>query len=343
MSITPNYPMADRNGTNPTALSITEFQEVLVPGEFQAALKFEDSVYSYDGLGRQTDQFISVGETDAFEHTPGTDITGTNIPSEQRTIPFDSKEVVAATWESNITKFNTHFDYRSQYAQRLGYAVAKQINSRRARMIALGARQDARTVTGSSYTFKGGNLVWRNAATLAAAYPLSASGSRNIQDDLAALRVLLQNKDCDFDQGAPIAYMDFDRLAVLARDNTIMSKEYIEPGTNRLLYRIVQLVEGFRIVGTSQMPNANVTTGESAYQGNFSQTAILCAWGKMGVGQRQAGGITADGPTWHGDKRSWLMQAAHYSGIKWLQPAHLGEVHVYTSDYALSGGVYVPQ
>lgn len=334
--------MADRSGASPTALAITEFQEVLVPGEFQATLKFEDSVFSYDGLGRQTDQFVSIGETDAFEHTPGADIGGTSIPSEARTIPFDSKELVAAVWESNISRFNTHFEYRSAYAQRLGYAVAKQVNSRTARMIALGARQDARTVTGSSYTFKGGNLVWRNAATLAAAYPLSAIGSRNIQDDLAAVRVLMQNKDCDFDQGQPIAYMDFDRINVLARDNTIQSKEYIEPGTNRLLYRIVSLVEGFRIVGTSQMPNSNVTTGESAYQGDFSKVAILCAWGKMGVGKRMAEGITADGPTWHGENRSWLMQAAHYSGIKWLQPAHLAEIHIGTSDYTLSNGVYAP-
>lgn len=341
MSITPVYPMADRGGADPLALAITEYNGLAI-SEFQAGLKFMDTCYEFDGLGRQTDQFISVGEGEAIEHTPGTDLGGVNIPTEARTIPFDSKELVLPIWTSVIDDFRTHFEVRQRYAQRAGYGVAKQVNSRIARMIAQGARRDNRTVTGSSYVFDGGTLVRRNAASLAAAYPLSATGSQAIQDDLAQVRISMQNKDMDWDSETPVAYMDHDRVAVLARDNTIQSKEYIEPGTNRLLYRIVSLVEGFRIVGTSQMPNANVTTGESAYQGNYTYTAILCAFGKTAVAMRKARGLQPFGPQWYADKRSWLMGAAHFSGIKWLEPARCAEVYVRTTDYTLSNGAYAP-
>lgn len=340
MSVTPNYPMADRAGADPLGLAITEFRG-LVLAELPIALKFGGSYYEYDGMGNQTDQFPVIGRIVAREHTPGTSLTGQVIPSEARTIPFDSKEIVADTWECIVDRFRTHFDYRQGWAREIANAIAVENDSRTARMIALGARQGPRAVTGG-ISFAGGNLVRRNAATLAAAYPLSVTGSQNIQDDLGAMRVLMQNANVDFEREDCIAYMDFTRAQVLARDKTIQSQEYRAADSNQLLTKVITKVEGFRIVTTAQMPNAAVTTGESAYQGNFTYTGILCTANRMAVGQRNAKGVDVWGPEWHSDVRSWHMGAAHFCGKKWLKPAFCGEIYVNTSDYSLTSGVYAP-
>lgn len=282
-------------------------------------------------------QFPFIGSKGYIEHTAGAEIEGDADPiSEERTVAVDDKEIISPVWFTKPAMDIAHYDPVPEAARQCGLAIGRALDSRGFRMIAKGARKSER----GGGEFSAGNLVRRNAASVAAAYPVSATGSRNFQDDLASAGQTLREKNVGEDGW--VCYITPYLHRVLTRDNVIVNRDYIDPLTNQKLSQVISRVENFEIVVTNNLPSTNVTTGESAYQGNFSYTAALCTAGPDALGCVQFGGVNTDGPTWKDTKRSYFANAAWFGGMKWLKPEYCVEIYANTSAYTLTGTDYAP-
>jgi hypothetical protein len=69
-------------------------------------------------------QFPAIGTTKAFYHTPGVEITGDLIQHDEKIITIDDL-LVAATAISQIDEAMNHYEVRSEYAKRMGQALAQ--------------------------------------------------------------------------------------------------------------------------------------------------------------------------------------------------------------------------
>lgn len=302
-------------------------------------------------------QFPFVGDADGGEHEPGTERTGNTKPlTEERTVPVDNKEIEAHNWLTKVDENVAHFEVAGRYGQKHGAYLANYLESRAARMICLGARQAA---TGTDSDFPSGILVHRDAASVTAGYPLSALGSRNAQDDLGEAMQGIAERDIP-EGMVPTMLVSPYLYRVLLRDNSLTSSDFLlNPATNNKVTAIVQMVEGWRIVKSTILPQytkatgkpgraiqgagAAVTGGEAAYRGNFTYTAAIGVAAPDALGIVQFGGIDSAGPTWDENRRSSFLSSAWHGGVKWLRREACVEIYCKSSTgYTLSNGVYAP-
>lgn len=69
-------------------------------------------------------QFPAIGKTTASYHTPGTEITGDVIQSDEKVITIDDK-LIAKTFISDVDEAISHFEVRSEYSRQMGDALAQ--------------------------------------------------------------------------------------------------------------------------------------------------------------------------------------------------------------------------
>lgn len=307
------------------------YETPLVAGQFTSTMSES---------GGKTWHYPFRSRADAIEHEPGTEIEGSNAPiTTERTISADQKELLSrVTYSSVDLKVSNLDNIFSHDAMQTAYAVRRKIEDRIFRMCALGARQ---AEAGSGDTkFEGGNLVWRDAASLAAAYPVSVQGARNLTRDLEDMMQKFREKDVPSNRY--VCVMTPYLMKVLLQDPKLTSADWTGISRNSYLDHRIFDVAGFTVVSSNLLPTNNLTTGETAYRINCSQTAALFFANPESVYHIQFGGLEVEGPTWYQNKRSWLLTAASLNGIKWMRPEACGELHVGSSDYTLSNGVYSP-
>ena len=292
-------------------------------------------------------QFPFVGFMSARRHDPGTERTGSEQPPvEERTVAPDGKELETSAWISRPAEKISHYDLMEVMAPEVASSIGRELDSIAARMIALGARQDDRT--GQTTTFSGGQRVWRNASTEAAAYPNTAEGAKRIRKDLRDLAQKFVEDNVP--RGNWTATLSPYLVNVLANDQTLNSRDWDNGNANNAINRTITKVEGFAIKESIQLPGNSGASGvfdstnesEAAYRGDFSKTAILATAHPMAFGSVMYGGIEIEGPEYFKVNRASFIGAAVLQGTKWLRPEACGEIHFGTSDYTATNGVYAP-
>jgi len=266
-------------------------------------------------------QFPAIWKMTAEEHTKGTELVGNNEPiSEERTVNVDTKQLVAHAYIDTVDEFIAHFDTRQERAVQAARAIARTVDSRLIRCAILGARQSAR---GPASEFPAGNtLDSPRSGPLATAYPPSLTGSKRLQADFAEIAQKMDEKDVPEDNRVALITPYLSK--VFAQDDTLESVDYQSP--NNKFTRKLLMVEGFLCKKTNQMPSTNVTTGQTAYQGDFTKTVCAFMADNTAVGQVKFGGIIPEGPTWVVTRLAWLLLARHLQGAKWIRPEACGEI-----------------
>lgn len=69
-------------------------------------------------------QFPAIGKTSAAYHTPGAEIVGDVIQSDEKVITIDDK-LLASTFISDVDEAISHFEVRSEYSRQMGDALAQ--------------------------------------------------------------------------------------------------------------------------------------------------------------------------------------------------------------------------
>lgn len=213
-----------------------------------------------------TAQFPATWKSSAAYHTPGEEILGTVINGNERTIAIDDL-LVASAFLANIDEAMNHYDLRREYSFQLGAALAKTFDQNVAQVAVLAARGSA-TVSGGN----GGSVL------------TDADGDSNGASLVATLFEAAEDLD---DKDVP----DMDRTVfvspnlfyLLVQEDSVIDADLVEGRNGGRDSGHIARVAGFDIVKSNNVPSTNVTTGPSAYRGDFS-TTIAVAMHRSAVG-----------------------------------------------------------
>jgi len=285
--------------------------------------------------GGKSWQYLTFAEVpDAEEFDPGDDLLGQAMAIEEGTLTTD-KYVVCHKWIGKDKMDQSHFEILPQLALRHRSRIERLYDKRAMIAVALSARQTAAVTKNGLNVHNGGNRVTRSGGSLAAAYPLSATGAANLRADLRSLRLALDNDNIDGSPTAAALLLDPYLRTVLTYDTTgqVFSKDYVM-GNDQQRHE-VDIIERFTILGypnpTSQngpLPNQNITDGPTRYQGNFTAQAsdgipgVLCLSRttdqEFGIGAIEFESMTHL-VKYFPEKLSWLVMTYMRTGI--------GEMH----------------
>lgn len=328
MSIFPTAPMQSLGTGSDVALAIKKFGG-LVLMSFDQVSAFWPNIAKQTITEGNSFQFPAIGRMGTIDHTPGEDLPGGGEPlSEERTIPVDDKEVVGHAWVTKVQKNISHFDVLNPYAMEAAKGIARTIDSRTARMICLGARQAAR----GGGAFSSGNLVRQNYADVTTGFSADSTGADRLYDSLLQIGQGFKDRNVD---GEYVAYLTPYMYRVALNSTKLTSRDYAEVNKDAMAKGKIYYLAGFRLVESNVFSTGfNMTTGPSAYRGDFRYTAVVCTGHNEAAGAVTFGDIDPFGPTWYDHKRSWLLGAAWFGGIKWLRPEACGEIYCSTTAYS---------
>lgn len=212
-------------------------------------------------------QFPVIGRTTATLHVPGQDILGSNINQNEKVITIDGL-TIAPVFIASIDEAMNHYDVRGPYTTELGRALARAMDSYLLQVGVLAARSTANLADAG---YPGGTQL-TNAAYATTGATL-ASGIFAAAEAMDAANVPEDERYCGV---KPAQYY------LLNQTTQVMNKDW--GGSGSYSEGTAPKIAGVDIVKTNQLPQTNVTTGPTAYQGDFSNTVGL-VWqkGAMGV------------------------------------------------------------
>ena len=238
-----------------TALFLKVFSGEVLASFHRNNVFLEKSMVRTISSGKSA-QFPATGVTTAAYHTPGAEIVGSAINHAERVITIDDL-LVASAFISNIDEAMNHYDVRSIYSDEIGKVLAETMDTNIAQVGVLAARASA-TVTGGN-----GGSVLTNAN--------AGTDSTTLAAQLFAAAQKLDEKNVSGSDRS--AFFKPAQYYLLAQNTTAINTLY--GGSGALADGSIVKIAGIEIVKTNALPSSNVTTGPSAYQGNFSTTVGL--------------------------------------------------------------------
>lgn len=202
-------------------------------------------------------QFPATGKITAAYHTPGAELAGGAIKHNERVIVIDDL-LVAHTFISNIDEAKNHYDVRAPYTDQLGDALAQAFDRNVLQVEVLAARAAA-TITGQS----GGSQILSGSKTVAA----------TIATHLWSAAQKLDEKSVP-DEGR-FAYMLPATYYAAAQSTALINKDW--GGQGSIAEGTFKSLAGITIVKTNNLPSTDITTGPTAYRGDFTTTCFVVA------------------------------------------------------------------
>ena len=197
-------------------------------------------------------------------------LVGTTIKANERLIIIDDL-LVADRFIANIDEAKNHYEVRSIYSHDIGDALAQAFDKNSLQVMALAARAAA-TVDGGN----GGTVV----AGVPAAATISAADFEEATFD--AVQALDEK---DVPEEDRYTFVDPRIYWALVGGSTSLLNRDFNPNPNGSYSRgLVSQIAGTELVKTNNLPRTNVTTGPTAYRGDFRQTvALVCHRSAMGT------------------------------------------------------------
>jgi hypothetical protein len=193
-------------------------------------------------------------------HTPGTEIVGQTSNVAERVITIDDL-LLASVFIPNIDEAKNHFDYRNIYATESGRFLANNWDKNILQLMVLAARASA-TVTGA---FGGTSLT--SATTL---YKTSAT---DLVAGIFAAVQAMSEKDIPASSGKN-TFIRPAQYYLLAQLKDLVDRDWAEGNGNMANAQVLK-VAGSKLVMTNNLPSTVVSTGPTAYQGDFTKTAFV--------------------------------------------------------------------
>jgi hypothetical protein len=193
-------------------------------------------------------------------HTPGTEIVGQASNVAERVITIDDL-LLASVFIPNVDEAKNHFDYRNIYATECGNFLASNWDKNVLQLMALAARASA-TVTGA---FGGTSLT--SATTL---YKTSAT---DLVAGIFAAVQAMDEKDIPESQGKN-CFIRPAQYYLLAQLKDLVDTDWAQGNGNMAEAKVLR-VAGASLVKTNNLPSTVVSTGPTAYQGDFTKTAAV--------------------------------------------------------------------
>lgn len=204
-------------------------------------------------------QFPATWKATAAYHVPGTEITGQTINSNERVIIIDDL-LISDVFIASIDEAKSHYDFRGPYSRALGQALARVMDKNILQVGILAARASATVATGD-----GGSVI-TNATALTVADSL-------ISSLFTAAQKLDEKNVPSTDRYAFLKPAQWYLL--INSSSKLVNRDYTKSENGGVDSAELGYVAGIKVVKTNNLPQSNVTTGPSAYRGDFTTMAAL--------------------------------------------------------------------
>lgn len=221
-------------------------------------------------MSRQMLRNISSGKSASFPatwkgtagyHTPGTQLLGTSIKSNERLIIIDDL-LVADRSIAQIDEAKLHYEIRSEYSNDMGDALAQAFDRNSLQVMALAARAAA-TVSGG------------NGGTVVAGLPdLDSIIYSDVEEAVFDAVQALDEKDIPDDNRYTFVNPQL-YWALVAGSTKLVNRDYNANPQGGYSAGVIKQIAGTELVKSNNLPRTNVTTGPTAYRGDFRNTIGL--------------------------------------------------------------------
>ena len=217
-----------------------------------------------------SDQFLMFNQypDDPDEHTAGDELEGQQWEVVEDNIALDQKPLKAHKSISERDLICAHFDVIQPLADQNGYELANFWDKRLVRLAVNTARSSSLSSNGMTI-HGGGNRQKRVAASFDLAYPVDSTGASNFRYDAEGLAESLDLQDVP--HGQRVLLIEPRLKRVLLQDTKIFDQMYSTQQKNSYNARAIGELAGFVVVECNgRLPTANVTSGPTRYQGNYT-------------------------------------------------------------------------
>lgn len=314
------------------------------------------SIFLYDrGLPVISRQMVTAGKSFQFlmdgdipdpeDFEPGDEMMGQQYAVEEGTITVD-KYLVAHTLIPRDQFKISHFDILGRLARKHKLKIGRAYDRRLMITAAKAARATTAVTKNGLAIHSGGNSVTRGGGAVATAYARSSTGASNFRADLRTLGGQMDVDNIDPENRYMMAQPYIKEVLQYDTTAQLFSEDYVDPETNRINQRKITLVEGFKILGwpntttnNGPLPDQNITSGLSKYQGNFTPgastgTPVAIALTNGDDGSAAVGLVEFEGiqhvVKYIDERLCWLVMSYALCGVGQLNPWCAGSVEVIT-------------
>jgi hypothetical protein len=295
-------------GTDDRELFLTEFGEMVIEA-WEEVNSYESLTYKRNITSGKADTFPIIGrKRDAQEHSPGELILGGSVEHNEVVITLD-KVLVDSAFIAEVDELMAHYDIARPYARQLAESLSTTYDKRVAIMHILAAREVTAPYTDGPLP---GSYTDANARTDASKL------------EEAAFKAVEHIKTYDIG-GGPLSYrLPWAQYLLLSRYAGIDSEDTSGAG-NRSSGK-VGLVAGIQPMAVNHIPKTNIATGNTKYQGNFTNTVGHIS-NEMAVGTLNRRGMKVVMKEQE-DRLGTLLIASRFCGHGKLRPECAFEVKV---------------
>ena len=260
----PNRPGAINGGADKKALFEQVFTgEVLTRFEMQN--KTKDRVQTRTITHGKSAEFHVMGDAQVEYHVPGNEILGSQILHGQRIININGL-LISHVFIPNIDEAMASYDVRGPYSTEMGNKLANTWDKHVLQVGVLAARTATPAVTGGPV----GSVITELAAN-------DFDDADKLVQALSDAKTKLLEKDVPEDE--IVAYLPYARIHKLVTNGKAINRDF--GGNGSIATGKITEVMGIELVGTNNMPTANVVAGSvlggdlNGYVGNFTKTKGL--------------------------------------------------------------------
>lgn len=193
-------------------------------------------------------QFPVMGRSSAAYHTPGNEITGTDINHNEKVITINDL-LISSHFIANIDEAKNHYDVRSVYSQEMGRALAFQMDKHVLQTMVQAAAASANV--GDSGYAAGTIITSANSGTQAAALITALYDAAEAMDDAYV------------PSEGRYAFLKPEQYYLLANASNAINVDF--SGQGSIATGEVPQLAGLNLIKTPHMPTANITgTGVDA-------------------------------------------------------------------------------
>lgn len=254
--------IGDNNGAGtPTELFLKVFAGEVLTAFAERNVFRERHIVRQISSGKSA-QFPVTWKLEASYHTVGNTLEGQAANVSEKVITIDDL-LVADFIVANIDEAMNHYDYRSIYSMEAANALARKYDQQVAQVGVLAARASA-------------NITGTNPSASPAGTALAGDDSFSTDGPTIVSGIYDAGQAMDENDVPPEDRYFFFRPAqyrLLAQTTGVLDRDI--GGRGSIASGVIPEVGGFEIVMTNNLPNSNVTSGPSAYQGDFRKVVGL--------------------------------------------------------------------
>ena len=248
------------NAGTADALFLKQFSGEVLTSFEQATVTADKQMVRTIANGKSA-QFPVMGRSSAAYHTPGAEITGTDINHNEKVITINDL-LLSSHFISNIEEAKNHYDVRSVYSSEMGRALAFQMDKHVLQTMAQAAATATGTVTGSA----------TDAGTIITSATSNSSATALITAIFDAAEAL---DDAYVPSEGRFCFLKPEQYYLLANASNAVNVDF--SGRGSIAEGTVPQIAGINLIKTPHLPTADIASSAGVAAGGTGGPQAVAA------------------------------------------------------------------